>query len=82
MKTACIHPGQKAVKKGYSQAEIETFSRILQTTTQLFKEEQVMVQDVLLTAGPIILPSAQASPRGLVTSGAFFWLGFLVRTGK
>jgi hypothetical protein len=39
MKTAYIHPRQKTVKKGYSQAEIETFSRILQTTTQLFREE-------------------------------------------
>jgi hypothetical protein len=39
MKMACIHPRQKAVKKGYSQAEIETFSRILQKTTQFFMEE-------------------------------------------
>jgi hypothetical protein len=39
MKTAYIHPRQKAVKKGYSQAEIETFSRILQTTIQRFTEE-------------------------------------------
>jgi len=39
MKTAYIHPRQKAVKKGYSQAEIETFSRILHITTQLFREE-------------------------------------------
>jgi len=39
MKKACIHLRQKAVKKSHSQAEIETFSRILQKTTQLFTEE-------------------------------------------